>query len=612
MEATVRLVDRDPTVSVQVQWRGAELNLLRTREEPVERFLQRLGLSCNKHAGRLLSGADKKRAKKEQKKSLPGTPGGEAAVATPPNACGVSVALFDASGQRVADGTRVDEALLKAVYLEIEGEKLPISVNPPSLQKLEVFGRSIVGCPLAASLRCEFCNASAFRLRWLVQASAGSIASATEIGQGYVLWVPEDIIGHTLTLVAESSESSRVKGTVRIGLVEQAPQGWPDVRLEALGARDDSNIRVVSYNILAVPYARTQLATQMMYPYCPPHALDFAYRQPLLGREIRRLDGDLIFLQECTFSTYRKFFLTLFGDQYHMRCTLKASQVSEGCLLMIQNSAFEVLEERDYLFRNHFRTAKVFRSQLSEVSAKWPDFLSGILPRMSTVFQVIVVRHRKSGEVIILANTHLFYHPLARHIRLLQVSCLLHTVHEFREQYQDAQGRLPHVILAGDLNCLPETAAVTLLLEGKVSSDHPDWEHSSQFTWRDEEIVLDAGEDDGEVKTLSASVPSMEVDAGDDVELLPQEQWQPGSGIALQNPLGKLTDTYAGSPVAFTNYVQDFTGKLDYILTAGDFKVAGVMPAPSTEDIEVHGGLPSVLHPSDHLSLAVDLELPSG
>lgn len=66
----MRLVDRDPTVSVQVQWRGAELNLLRTREEPVERFLQRLGLSCNKHAGRLLSGADKKRAKKEQKKSL--------------------------------------------------------------------------------------------------------------------------------------------------------------------------------------------------------------------------------------------------------------------------------------------------------------------------------------------------------------------------------------------------------------------------------------------------------------------------------------------------------------------------------------------------------------
>eukprot|EP00913_Durusdinium_trenchii_P026027 g24418.t1 len=64
MEATVRLLDNEPNITVQVQWRGAELNLLRSREEPVERFLQRLGLSCSKQASRLLSGPDKKKAKK--------------------------------------------------------------------------------------------------------------------------------------------------------------------------------------------------------------------------------------------------------------------------------------------------------------------------------------------------------------------------------------------------------------------------------------------------------------------------------------------------------------------------------------------------------------------
>lgn len=67
-QATVRLLENEPNITVQaghvsqifhhflpkashnwhfheVLWRGTELNLLRSREEPVERFLQRLGLS---------------------------------------------------------------------------------------------------------------------------------------------------------------------------------------------------------------------------------------------------------------------------------------------------------------------------------------------------------------------------------------------------------------------------------------------------------------------------------------------------------------------------------------------------------------------------------------
>ncbi|CAJ1366828.1 unnamed protein product [Effrenium voratum] len=97
----------------------------------------------------------------------------------------------------------------------------------------------------------------------------------------------------------------------------------------------------VSFNILAVPYARTQLATQIMYPYCPSQILDYSYRQPLIGREVHRLDGDIVLLQECTYFTYLKFFQPLFGEKYHIRCTLKASHVSEGCLMMLRKESFE-------------------------------------------------------------------------------------------------------------------------------------------------------------------------------------------------------------------------------------------------------------------------------
>lgn len=78
-----------------------------------------------------------------------------------------------------------------------------------------------------------------------------------------------------------------------------------------------------------------------------------------------------------------------------------------------------MLEEKDFLFRNVFRTSQAYRGYLSEVSGKWPDFLEGILPRMSTIFQLSVVkcgpfglklsswhsRHRASGKILVVANT---------------------------------------------------------------------------------------------------------------------------------------------------------------------------------------------------------------
>jgi len=604
MEATVRLLENEPNITVQVLWRGTELNLLRSREEPVERFLQRLGLSCSKQASKLLSGPDRKKAKKEIQQKQKAT-GAEVGTNT---ASSLNVALFDANDEKVAVGTPVAEALRRASHMEIEGERLPICVNPPSVQKLEVFGRAIVGCPLSAILRCEFCDAASFKLRWLTQVAAGA-AGAVEIGIGNTLWVPQDAKGRTLHLEAEPDRSiavsSRSKGTLRVGLVEEVPPGWPDSRVKAFGSRDPSKIRVVSFNILAVPYARTQLATQIMYPYCPSQVLDYAYRQPLIGREIHRLDGDIVLLQECTYFTYLKFFQPLFGEQYHIRCSLKASHVSEGCLMMVRKESFEVLEEKDFLFRNLFRTNQAFRPQLREVATKWPDFLDGILPRMSTVFQISVLRHKASGRSLVVANTHLFYHPNARHIRLLQVMCMLGQVQELREKYQSG-GVLPHVILGGDLNCLPETGAVQLLLKGEVASDHSDWETSSQFAWRDEEVQDEEGEDCTPSRP-STSVPSMEADDADVVEPLQQEHWQQGRGIALRNPLGQLLDAYANTPQPFTNYVHDFRGILDYILTDEGLHAVSCLQAPTEQDLEQHGGLPSVLHPSDHLSIAADL-----
>lgn len=432
------------------------------------------------------------------------------------------------------------------------------------------------------------------------------------MGEGPVLWVPE-ATGKPLMLRADTAEGAlheRPQGMLRVGLVEEVAHGWSDERLDAFGPATLGRVRVVSYNILAQAYARTQTATRDMYPYCPASVLDYSYRQPLLGRELKRLDGDVVFLQECSFYTYRKFLLPLFGDRYHIRCSLKASHVSEGCIAMAKTEAFEVLEEKDCHFRKVLRTGMAFRAILREVAAKWPDFITTVLPRMTTVFQLLVVRHKASDTIMVLANTHLFFHPLARHIRLLQLLCLLQEVQELRERYKGAEGRLPDVILGGDLNCLPDTGAIELLLKGSIGSTHPDWEHCKQFAWRDEEELAGDNEDDAEGERVSnGSRPSLEADMDDEIVPLLQEDWSPGLGVDLRSAVGALNDTYSQDPLPFTNYVNEFVGTLDYICVTQGLKPVKTLRAPTEEDLMPYGGLPCALHPSDHLSIAVDLEL---
>jgi len=603
-EAIVRIIDDEPTVSVQVSWKGAELNLLRAKEELVERFVQRLGISCGKHH---CTGGSTKKAKKEKKKPAVIDGNGK----RPEASGGVAVSIIGKDGARVADGLSVVEALQQASSIEIEGEHLPIRLNPASIKKLEVYGRALAGCPVVASMYCEFCKPESFKLKWMVQVPGTGEGSGTHcLGEGKVLWLPKASGGQTLTLRAESIEAEdigRVAGIVRVGLVDEVPQGWPERRLEAFGDRGQPSvegshrIRVVSFNILAAPYARTISATRDMYPYCPAHALDFAYRQPLCGRELAKLDADVVCLQECSYSTCWKFLAPLFGEKYHIRVTLKANAMSEGCALLIRREAFEVIEERDFLFKELLVNSPAFSQTVEEVKARWPDFLTGVLPHMATAFQLTVLRHKASGTTIVVSNTHLFFHPRARHIRLLQAMCLLQQVHELREKHT-AGGVPPRLLLCGDFNCTPDQAVVNFLLQGEIAADHPDWEMAGEFKWeRNQDELLSDDEGAEEATTANASSSTAPAKAA--------EASTGGMGLALRSPLGSLSNAYASEPMAFTNYVNDFNGSLDYILTGPGLHSVKRLPGVSEEDLKPHGGLPNDHYPSDHLSIAVDLEL---
>lgn len=601
MEVIARILPaQKEKVQVQIRWRDREYNKLREREEPVEKFLTRLALDMN--------------SRKKAKKDRPLT--GEAAAAAAQAAQAVSaeyatgLRLLSRDGAEIGGSTSMEAAFRAAAHLEIEGQRLPVSLNPPSIKKLDIFGKPLVGCPLIASLDCEFCSAGSFTLRWLRGPSAGSNPVGELLGEGKVIWVPPEALGSTIALRADDNAmpaDSPARQVTRSSIVEEVPKAWNSERLEAFGRRSDDkrSIRVVSWNMLTYFYARTQAAVKDMYPYCSPGSLDFEYRQPQIGRELLQLDGDIVWLQECSYSTYHKFVLVLFSKDFDHRCTLKASSVCEGCVLLVKRSAFEVVAWQDAIFRDVLRTNAAVRPALREVIAKWPDFLTGILPHMTTIFQICVVRHTATGEVLVVANTHLFYHPNARHIRLLQVMCLLQLLHEKREMHRSPDGSLPRVVIAGDLNCLPDTGAIRLLRTGEVASDHPDWKMADVFKWGDRD-------DEPAVLELEDTSAPSGIQAGDDgetIEPLPSDQLQPGMGVSLKSPLGPMTDAYADNPPAFTNFINGFNGTLDYIFTAGNLKSVQTLRGCTETELEPYGGLPNQIYPSDHLSIAADLAL---
>lgn len=59
----------------------------------------------------------------------------------------------------------------------------------------------------------------------------------------------------------------------------------------------------------------------------------------------------------------------------------------------------------------------------------------------------------------------------------------------------------------------------------------------------------------------------------------------------------------------FSNYTRDFKMTLDYIFVDADsFSVAAVAPTPSEDVLKENVALPSVVFPSDHISLIVDID----
>ncbi|KAG9508911.1 2',5'-phosphodiesterase 12, partial [Fragariocoptes setiger] len=406
---------------------------------------------------------------------------------------------------------------------------------------------------------------------------------------------------------------------------------------------DPNSFRMVTYNILADLYADSDYSRTVLFPYCPAYALDYDYRRQLLLKELLGYNADLICLQEVDKRAYKHDLEPTLavadlpsaaGDdrpellddspKFFGLFHAKAGQVAEGLATFYRHSRFCMLGscyrwiaqlidpsvatggdtsvEKQSNHHNNGDNINPIDSgepttskQLSDEFFQPPmklledirrvinsnEALAQRFKNRKTIVQISVLQNRQMpSKAVVVANTHLYFHPDSDHIRLLQGSILAKYL-EFVKQRVIEHLKLNHQqqrdnsidvddngtydievtsILCGDLNSSPDCGLYRLMLTGYVPATAFDW-HSNK----------------------TEAVEGLEV----------------RQGLRYASAYDPLPD--------YTNYTPEFKACLDYIYYEPSvLQVQATVPLPDHELVAAHEALPSVVHPSDHLALVAD------
>lgn len=583
--ANVRSVEEEAFLTISFSYEGKQRKMQRSKSEILSKALTRIELSSKKKA-------------KKAKKNVECNENGDAEEGN---------ASLWLNGEPVDPSLTNETAWKDGASLKIGAETFTVEVNPPTVKSLLLPENIMSGFPVMPYLELEFGGKQYCRYKWYkstndsddqassVPASAKEILNWEEVGNEF-LYTPSVLdVGCYLKLTCAPGNAKRVSDVaseMTSSLTVAAGPGFCPFDARHMYTKkqtaDYSTFRVVSYNILADNYAKDEFAQKVLFPYCPPYAMDISYRQQLLLKEIPGYNADLICLQECGFKLFENNLqpaLETMGFEGLMRC--KGGETPEGEATFFRKSKFSLITRHDIVLKEALLNDSAQAAILDHVSPI--PILLETLTKRNTVVQLSILKVLGFEKRYLCAvNTHLYYKPTYPHIRLLQSAIILNHIQKVISQFcsGDADGGVnvqadadhvspqiandgmhayPQVavLFCGDFNSGPRTGLVELLTTGRVDSTHRDWT-----------LCEDKEE---HCTTLSIN-----------------HDWHLFSAC--------------GFP-AFTNYTGGFKGTLDYIF--GDkryLEVESVVPLPSEDDLSSHLALPSVVIPSDHLALVCDVK----
>lgn len=590
--AAVRSVEKEDHLTISFTYEGKQRKMQRSKGEVLSKALTRIELSSRKKT---------KKAKKNADFSETGDDGD-----------GIASLWFN--GELVCSSLANETAWKDGSTLKIGSEAYSVEVNPPTVLSLSLPDNMMSGFPVMPSLQLEFADKQHCRYTWSkstshsddqassVPASPNEVLNWEEVGHEF-LYTPSILdVGCYLKLACKPGSATRVsdvKSEMTSSVTVAAGPGFCPFDARHMYTKkqtaDHSTFRVVSYNILAETYSRDEFAQTVLYPYCPPYALDISYRQQLLLKEIPGYNADLICLQECgtkLFNNQLSPALETMGFESLLKC--KGGEVPEGEATFFRKSKFSLISQHDVILSEALLEDPAQEVMLDHVSAM-PILLETLQKRNAIVQLSILKVTGLHNQYLCVANTHLYFKPSYPHIRLLQVAIVLNHAQKvisqfcsganaegvnspeipmsFRADTEGASSQItndgidakPQVafLFCGDFNSNPRTGLVELLTTGRVDATHRDWTFC-------------------------------------------EDKEEHCTALSLCHDFNLFSA--CGYP-SFTNYTGGFKGTLDYIFADKKYlEVESVLPLPTEEELSPHLALPSVVMPSDHLALVCDLK----
>ncbi|GLU18214.1 hypothetical protein SLE2022_345270 [Rubroshorea leprosula] len=379
-------------------------------------------------------------------------------------------------------------------------------------------------------------------------------------------------------------------------------------------SRDCSNYKdkviIVSYNILGVENAAKH---PDLYVNVPPKFLKWQRRKNLICNEINGYNASILCFQEV--DRFGDLDDLLQKDGFKGVYKARTGEACDGCALFWKDEIFTLLHEENIEFqrfglRDNVAQLCVLKMNQNQIQSK------------ST--QESETKSTKNRSLLV-GNIHVLFNPNRGDIKLGQIRLFLEKAHKLSQEW----GGIP-VILAGDLNSIPQSAMYQFLESsgvssdsGRVSSSHLFFpvllyfdalgavvalEYESQgkgfkfrnknmarctasvsvsrtvrYSWSEEELMLATGS-----KRVTHLQHKLKLDSA-----------------YLRVPGSHGTRDSYGEPLA-TSYHSKFMGTVDYIWHTRELvplRVLDTLPIKALRN----SGLPSERWGSDHLALVCEL-----
>jgi len=353
-----------------------------------------------------------------------------------------------------------------------------------------------------------------------------------------------------------------------------------------------SRFTVLTYNLLADLYAKSD-----GHSHCPAWTMSWQYRKRNLLRELLTHRADILCLQEVQSDHFQEYLnpeLVAAGYTgiYKKKTTeifTGNSYAIDGCATFFKKDKFTLVKKYEVEFN---KAAVSLAEQMPNNTTK-KAIMNRLLKDNVALIAVLEAIDApaaqfdtsRTKQLICVANTHIHANPELNDVKLWQVHTLLKGLEKIANSAD-----IP-MLVAGDFNSIPGSAAHSLLVKGKVEPSQLDPAADPLNILRDQK--------------LHHSLPLVSA-----YSVL----WDfTPTNEQLKKQRGRLDPT-THEPL-FTNINKDFKATLDYILFTRDSLVPRALlelPLETEVQSRPNEGLPNANWSSDHVCLMAEFQvLPS-